>query len=509
MSNLGVQNFYYTRTLPSRSVAIAKVSTPPASPSTLTDVINMVYLPGDLTIRKDSTLDSSPADFTAPDLMVAVQISGTTSYRIFNQFFEITGTLLDDGITPAFYVHALPSSVDQQVVILDLLGNVVDVDVHRVDNLLYHSLDGTPYRVRYVDALGYLHTDLLQYTPALSLSTLSASATTYVLSGRFLTVGSNSNYYIRFTRRNGYSVTAPYNTQPNTPWFPRVSFSLTPVAPEWATQTFLPIRPYLLATWVPGIVLDSSLIEFERKQIFYNASHLPDILVFDKDYVIKYALDGSVAGSQPRRGTLYNWQRGLIQFIDPYKARIQVGVELDPTDIIFGFYSYLENDVIYSTLDVNPFTNPAVKNKIIEFYYKNNGSDLFHYIYHQVIDPVTGPVLGATNDPTPATGTNQIFANLVVGTGIGVQNFTVADVRQRGGGLDSNDQDIPQAIECWDLGFWDGKPYPIGGTMAIYVPSNTLSVMSRNDIQSKIQAALPMGTLAIIHYYNADGTELV
>lgn len=508
MSNRGVQEFYYTRTLPSRAVAIALVSTPPTSPAELTDINNTVYLEGDLSIRKSLTLDSFPPDFIASDLMQPVTISGATEYRLYNQFFEITNVLLDDS-TPAFYVHPLPSSVDQQVVILDLNNNEVVTSTSRNGNLLYHSLGGAPYRVRYVDGLGYLHTDLLQYLPVLTLAPFSASSTTYTLSGRILTVSGTGTYNIRFTQRNGYQALSPYNSQPNTPWYARIRFGLTPVAPEWATQIFLPQRPYILATWVPGVVLDSHLIEFERKQIFYDPAHLPDILVFDKDYAIKFALEGTLPGSPRRRGTLYDWKRGLIQFVDTYKARVQVAVDLLSTDIVFGFYSYREDDVVYRNLDVNPFTNKGVKNKVVEFYYKNDDLDPFHYIYHQVIDPVSGPITGETNDPDPNTGTNHVFATLVIGAGVGVQNFTMTDIRQRGGGLGTTWQDISQAVNFWDLGFWDGKPYPVGGTLALYIPASTLDTISRDDIQGKVQEALPMGSLAVIHYYNPDGTEFV
>jgi hypothetical protein len=64
-------------------------------------------------------------------------------------------------------------------------------------------------------------------------------------------------------------------------------------------------------------------------------------------------------------------------------------------------------------------------------------------------------------------------------------------------------------VNFWDLGFWDGKPFPVGGTLAIYMPASVLGIMSRADIQGKVEASLPAGTLAVIHYYNADGTEFV
>lgn len=510
-SNLGVQYFYYTPELPPRAVAIAQVSTQPTTPVQLTDIVNTIYLEGDLSIRLGTTLDSSPPDFLAPDYNQPVQISGSTEYRIYNQFFELTNisTSINDVIVPLFYVHPLPSDVDQQVVIIDLSGNIVDTTILQVGNLLYHSLDGSAYRVRYVDPQGYLHIDLLQYNPVVALNSFSVSATSYTLTGRDLSVASNSNYWIRFLQPNGYQAIVPYNSQPNTPWYPRIRFALIPSPPEWALQNWLPTRPYLLATWVPGVVLDSSLIQFERPQIYYDPQNLPTILVFDQNYNIKYALDGSAPGSPPRRGSLYNWQRGLIQFVDPYKGRVQVGVTLDTTDITYAFYSYIEPDVLYMNLDVNPFTNQQVKNRTVEFYFKDNGANPLNFIYHQVIDPVTGPVEGLTNDPNPSEGTNIVFAYLAVGVGISTQQFTYTDIRQRGGGLTSAYQTIPQAVNFWDLGYWDGKPYPIGGTLAVYVPASVLNEMSNADVLGIVQQALPMGCLPVIRFYNPDGTEFI
>ncbi len=58
----------------------------------------------------------------------------------------------------------------------------------------------------------------------------------------------------------------------------------------------------MFASWVPGTVIDTNVIEFERKNIFFDQDHLPDILVFDKDYALKYAIDGGKPGSPRRRG---------------------------------------------------------------------------------------------------------------------------------------------------------------------------------------------------------------
>jgi len=57
---------------------------------------------------------------------------------------------------------------------------------------------------------------------------------------------------------------------------------------------------------------------------------------------------------------------------------------------------------------------------------------------------------------------------MVVGTSRGVQSFETTDIRNRGGGLAEQWQSIPEAINFWDLGSLDGKPYPLGGGLAVY-----------------------------------------
>jgi hypothetical protein len=61
---------------------------------------------------------------------------------------------------------------------------------------------------------------------------------------------------------------------------------------------FMPARPYMLEVWVPGKVVDKNLIEFERKETWFDPAikHYPDILVNDREYNLKYALDGVPPG---------------------------------------------------------------------------------------------------------------------------------------------------------------------------------------------------------------------
>ena len=523
-SNLGVANFYYTQSLPPTGVAIAYVTTPLNTPADVTNIDNQVFLPATLGIWKSTSDSSGTPDFLAPDYNISTMISGDPSYSyvIQNQYFEITtyfavsASLLS---RPLYYKHQLPAGATSAT-ILDLSGNVVTTQPFEVVNgVLYHDCDGSAYRVRCVDASGYLDISLLKYNLVLIPNLIAASETQFLYAGgRSFTLPPTTNASIRFLKQAGYQVFPPYGAMPNAPWYLRIGYSVQAFPADWAKMPFQPSRPYLLGTWVPGKVLDKTLVEFERPNIYPNAYYLPDILIFKADNSIKYALEGgfntptSGANTQTK-GSLYNWSRGMFSAstTDFYKSRVDLSVTLDPTDIVFGFYAYNETDYLLTDLDVNPFTNPAVKNQVIRIYYKNDPAiptkNIFYSVYPPGVEPgSTAPTL--TNDTNPSV-TGTLFGIVSSGTSVGVGDFVVEDVRVRGGGLAPSYQNIPQAVNFWDLGYWDGKPWPIGGTLVVYLPVSLLNTMAAADIETVVMSNLPMGALPSIRYYDQNGNESI
>lgn len=511
----GVQNFYYSRTLPSRSVAIAQVNVPPMTPAQLTDVNNTVYEQGILGVWKSTTGVTGTPDFPAPALGYAVAISGAEFYFVGNQFFELTNVLAADGVTPYFYQHQLPAGATH-IQILDIDGDVLSpVITITTGNMIYHNMDGGAYRVQFINSQGSLVQQVLCYNHVVTLSTAAVAPGFYTLSSALLGLPDTGTYWIRFTTNNGFQVMPMYTYLPNTPWYLRVRYGLVPPPVDYARQQFVTAAPYMSAAYIAGKALDNHMIQFERSNLFNDGSHLPDILVFDQNNKFKYALDGYVGSLSSQedtpylKGYIYNWQRGQISSLDATNSRVDVAVDLDPTDIIWGFYTYAEQDVIYTDFDCNPFTNPAAKNTILELYVKFSGGDPNRNIYHQLLDASGNPIAGQTNDPSPTSGTNVVFAQVVVGASVSETSFSFTDARVRGGGLAPAYQTIPQAVNFWDIGYWDGKPYPIGGALAVYLPYSILSTLSRTDIQGRINSILPMGAMAVIRYIDANGQEWV
>lgn len=504
----GIAQFAYTMDLPTDAIALASISSTLTTPADLVDILNTPYLPASLGIWLATTATTAPADFVCPDYNQPVMIQGSVEYNIDNQFFLLT-PITDAYSNPMWYMHNISSLASGNISVLDLSGNLVTTQYIVIGNILYHSLADQPYLVEYTDQYGYIHNDLMQTNLVVASNSYQTGANNYMLIGRTLQVGTTGPYYIEFTQPDGYMALAPWTSQPNSPWYMRIRYPLNPFPTEWATQIFNPQSPYILASYVPGTVYANNIIQFERPNILINNSQLPDILVFNSDFSIKYALDGTPPGSPKTKGTEYAWQRGCIVSIDSHSARVQLSLDIDSTDIVYGFYSYTEMDVLFTEIDINPFTNSVVKNRYVEFYAKTSNPDPLTNIFYQVVDPVNGPVIGATNDANTTTGINEVFATISVGAAVSPAAFTVTDIRQRGGGLTTNYQTDVSSYSCWDIGFLDGKPYPVSGGIIVYAPASLLTTMSSATVQAKIQQVLPAGVYPLVRFYESDGTEIV
>jgi hypothetical protein len=131
-----------------------------------------------------------------------------------------------------------------------------------------------------------------------------------------------------------------------------------------------------MASWVPGKVLASNLVEFERQPAYFDGVNYPDILVYDAKWNLKYALDGGNPSANIDKGYLFPWMQSQFINMDAAHARCQLNVALADTDQPFAFYNYAEKDVVFRALDINPFTMPQMKDMLIQFYYAERGADV-------------------------------------------------------------------------------------------------------------------------------------
>jgi hypothetical protein len=135
---------YYTKRLPDRAAAIAKVQARPSTARDLVDLFSAPVNPGALTAKP------YPVG-TAVDAAVlgnTILITGSEKYLLEN--LEITNQVDDTG-GALYYRHRLPNTNLQAVTITDLAGNVVkDGWVLRNGDIL-HSFKGEAYWVSYYE----------------------------------------------------------------------------------------------------------------------------------------------------------------------------------------------------------------------------------------------------------------------------------------------------------------------------------------------------------------------
>jgi hypothetical protein len=486
---------------------VAYVRSKPSTPSDLTDINNLypdtaALQPGKLTCT------SWPIAHTYDAVILgnSLKVTGNDVYYLENQFFEVTNKA-DASDKPYYYVHVLPQGVNHVTVFAEADPSTEISDYTVEKSAVYHSLKPDVYWVRYYDGKT-LRTEMLKFTPVMTQGTQQAAGNTYLFAHGVINLPDKGTYYFRFTADNGYKILPPYNVLANEPWYVRIRSNIRPVAPEYGRQLFMPFRPWMLATWVPGKVLSKDLVEFERRPILFDGKRYPDVLVYDKDYNFKYALDGTPTDSPNKKGFLYPWRRGQVKELDTHAGRLRLSVPLEPDDLCFGFYYYNEPDILYTDLDVNPFTNPAVKDRVIEIIYLPNAINPFQNLYHRVLDESGAAIPELSNEPD-ADGA-VVIGSLLVGGSVGLNEFTTDDTRTPGGGLAKEFQKIPEARGFWDLGFWDGQPFPVGGASVVYLPKEILKPagqFSKEEVTQLVKSIMPMGTIPVIRYYDVNGEE--
>src|SRR5208337_353530 len=177
---------------------------------------NTVYQPGALTMTQ---LTIPFTVFTAPALQSSVPISGATQYQFANQFFELTDQV-DGAGSPLYYQHYLPSGVSN-VTIVDLNGDTIATPtttstsgpiirsltrgavtatflLHSFPNVNNTVLPYVQYQVRYIDAIGFLHLEILKFYNVIAPAVFTPSANTYIASTVVLTVNAITAYYVRW-----------------------------------------------------------------------------------------------------------------------------------------------------------------------------------------------------------------------------------------------------------------------------------------------------------------------
>jgi hypothetical protein len=112
------------------------------------------------------------------------------------------------------------------------------------------------------------------------------------------------------------------------------------------------------------------------------------------------------------------------------------------------------------------------------------------------------------------SGIFLIIGEVTVGNQQSLENAMIRDVRTSGGGVKKNRVDTviedqnAEVSMYWDVGFWDGMPYPGLSSYLVEVPVDILSgaggVLSQNQVKDFIDKHTALGVYPIVKAYGID-----
>jgi hypothetical protein len=282
----------------------------------------------------------------------------------------------------------------------------------------------------------------------------------------------------------------------------------------------------------------------------------------DQTYATGTYFSNVLLGSSKVAGTGLNASTDPISgsSIDSYGGFIVLpaGYEVSETDTIRSIYTYSEDDYEFSLFDFNPLSSADLVNQRVALVLRPEplGSTLTQTLYYLVVNE-DGLVVDSDIDFDLA-GLPDSVENLIAASGLWydrnpsgvfwsqpggvdfVNNCSVEgaanqddililgdvytreairpnslvlnDIRIRGGGIRESEIENsialnPEAEWYWDMGIWDGKPYPGGASMFIDVPIELLSLtpsgeLTPENISEIVRRHIALGTYPVVHAYN-------
>ncbi len=386
-----------------------------------------------------------------------------------------------------------------------------------------------------------------------------------------VTLPTGNDYAFKITSAAKLKIIPPPPLDTNSPWRVKVSNTqfyttlggdvLKYRVAEFNNQGWNPSQPYKRSIAEESDILAQNLIKTNYGRIHTDPvnSLYVDVLVNDSSGIgiTAFTTDpGKIAVISPN-GTRYIYWTTLnregIKSIDAKGGFIEIeGFRLKSVYEVISTYYYEEDQYEFSILDFNPINNPDVlttkaslfvdpdtllTNKTQTLYYLvsdkagkvidsnwpdydqgtgklDNGKTLYYEkIPSFVSDPNTA--LFVSQYTTEGSGVLLVLGDVQVTEQSAPEVSTVIDTRTRGGGLietlvDGLKLKNPEANWYWDLGSWDGTPYPGNASYLVEIPVEVMEgaggVLLSNQIKDTVARHTAAGVYPIVKAYGIDPT---
>ncbi len=333
---------------------------------------------------------------------------------------------------------------------------------------------------------------------------------------------------------------------------------------EFINQDWNPEQPYKLASSEEAEVISDNLVKVRRENVFSDptVSGFIDLLVYDSDEVpvAAFTTDPSKEDTISDNSKPFEYWSNIakvgIRSVDNKIGIIDLdGIQLRSDYKLVATYNYEETNYDFTAVDFNPIHNSNILTRFVSLFVDpdSNGTVKPQTLYFTVTDR-SGKVVSSnlsnfdntdqkiqTDDGlwrdcyyetipsyiTTATGAILFIPHYtVIGSGVFLplgdihvtedshpDQATIIDTRIRGGGIKESEieeaKELQHEVEWyWDLGFWDGTPYPGTASYFIEVPAEILEVaggdLTAGEIRGVIDRHTAAGVYAITKAYGID-----
>lgn len=334
--------------------------------------------------------------------------------------------------------------------------------------------------------------------------------------------------------------------------------------PEFGTQAWDPYYPFKSSQFENSNFVSAKLVKLNRTNINTDTTQSGHVslLIYDKDDVPVAAfttytgLTGLVAENSELYQTWTNVERTGIRSVDAREGLVDLdGIRLRSDYRILGSYLYNESAYEVTAIDFNPFRNPDIRAKTVSFFVKpSTSSDTLTQAIYYTMQDASGKVIKSNLDnfddtdqkirtsddiwrsayaqsvpsyvTTDSGAITFVPTYTVIGSGLFLplgdvsvsedsspERSTFFDTRIRGGGIKEGKVGIAKYLQrevkwYWDLGFWDGTPYPGNASYFIEVPVDVLEVaggvLKSDQVRDVIDRHTAAGVYAIAKAYGID-----
>lgn len=342
----------------------------------------------------------------------------------------------------------------------------------------------------------------------------------------FLDRISNNGVILRITRftvkHNNLSrirLLEPYKDSVTQPWFPVIGIgSFTQEyrnrtfhfsVPEFVNQAWSTRygRPFKDLKSVTPTVIANNVFQLPRYPIHYVNNNM---VFYNGD-------------------TLLN--TSIIEDVDIYNGKVYIKPGIYLSNEITVDYTYLETSYVYPYVNINGHfsQNPQLLDKFVVMYAVpsessigiTNNRTIFHSVADSIDEAIDSIEIQDIDYPVAIIGAyniQQVYSS---------DRATIVDTRSKGGGLiefdgpkspvhnidsvlDQETNEVPiesvreEAKSFWDIGRWDGQPYPGAAAVLVELPSELRDVLPEQDIQNKATKFLAAGVYPVIRYSERD-----